>query len=153
MKKTILTLALVTAAPGCTVNTNAPDVVADRELLTLVRPDLITRVTAESISVSPNGRATATAECPVGYVAISGGHGFTVQGLDGAVTSLDFSLWRSIPFRIGSGTYNQWRTSGHLDGPFNTWRLWVTATCYRWQPDPLEVNIGDIEIPELELSQ
>lgn len=143
-----LILALVSLS-GCIitdtgiVGDNGPDTIS------ITRPDLITRIQGRSGDKSSGERAVAFARCPVGYVALSGGHGFTTAG--GAdIDDSDFYLWGSTAWRVpgSSGPYDSWRVEAVLDAEVESWRLYVTATCYRWQPPESEMDFANIDIPE-----
>ena len=98
---------------------------------------------------SPGERAVAFARCPVGYVALSGGHGFTTEGGD-RIDDSDFYLWSSTAWRVpgSSGPYDSWRVEAVLDAEVERWQLFVTTTCYRWQPPESDMDFPDIAVPE-----
>ncbi|MEM1437992.1 MAG: hypothetical protein AAF545_04050 [Pseudomonadota bacterium] len=146
-------LAATCLLSGCVISANEGYTDYDR-IVSVDRADLIVRVSGQSGDVQPGERATAMARCPVGYVALGGGHGFTTSE---AVPDddVDFYLWRSLPWRVpGSrGTYDTWRADGVLDADVSSWRLVVTATCSRWQPDESDVDARDIPLPELAIKR
>lgn len=142
-------VAAIALLSGCVISANEGYTDYDR-VVSVDRADLIVRVTGQSGDIVPGERATAFARCPVGYVALGGGHGFTTSG-EVAEDDVDFYVWRSVPWRVpgSTGTYDVWRADAVLDAEVDYWRLWVTATCFRWQPDEFDVDIRGIPLPEL----
>ena len=151
IRKTLI-LSAAALLGGCIIDAS-DGLHDDQSLVSISRADLIARITGRLTVAGPGDRVTAFARCPVGYVAISGGHGFTTTG-GSNVEEWDFYLWRSIPWRVpgSSGPFDSWRAEGVLDGEFESWQLWVTATCYRWQPSERDVDFPNIEIPQIDNS-
>ena len=153
MFRACTTIAATALLSGCVISANEGYGDYD-EVVSIDRADLIVRVTGQSGDMAPGKRATALARCPVGYVALGGGHGFTTSD-DVADDDVDFYLWRSVPWRVpgSEGTHDVWRADAVLDAEVDSWRLWVTATCYRWQPDEREADVRGIALPELAIQR
>ena len=149
MKRTLTALAAAVLLSGCIITDTG--IVSDRhsESVTITRADLITRASGQSASAEAGERAVAFARCPVGYVALSGGHSFTTEGA-GNIDDSDFYLWSSSAWRVpgSSGPYDSWRVEAALDAEIESWQLWVSVTCYRWQPSESDVRFSDIDMPE-----
>lgn len=151
MKRPLIACAAAGLLSGCIITDTG--IVSDpgKNAITVARPDVITRVSGQSASVAPGERAVAFARCPVGYVALSGGHGFTTRGGEN-LDDADFYVWSSTAWRVpGSrGPYDSWRVEAVLDAELESWQLWVTATCYRWQPVESEIDFPNVDLPELD---
>ena len=149
MKRTLFACAAAGVLSGCIITDTG--IVSDLQpdTVSITRADLITRVSGQSASADAGERAVAFARCPVGYVALAGGHGFTTEGAEN-LDDADFYLWSSTAWRVpgSSGPYDSWRVEAVLDAEIASWQLWVTVTCYRWQPDESDVRFSDIDIPE-----
>lgn len=149
MNRTLTACAAAVLLSGCIITDTG--IVSDlhSDSVTITRTDLITRASGQSASADAGERAVAFARCPVGYVALSGGHGFTTEGADN-IDDSDFYLWSSSAWRVpgSSGPYDSWRVEAVLDAEIESWQLWVMATCYRWQPSESDMDFADIMIPE-----
>lgn len=151
MKNTIVISTAAALLSGCIITDTG--IVSDpgANTVSITRPDLITRVSAQSASADAGERTVAFARCPVGYVALSGGHGFTTEGAEN-LDDADFYVWSSTAWRVpgSSGPYDSWRVEAVLDAELDAWQLWVTATCYRWQPEESDIDFPDVDLPELD---
>jgi hypothetical protein len=150
MKRNIPLILALASLGGCIITDTG--IVSDQgpDAVSITRPDLITRVSGQSASADAGERAVAFARCPVGYVALSGGHGFTTEGGEN-LDDADFYVWSSTAWRVpgSSGPYDSWRVEAVLDAELESWQLRVTATCYRWQPDESDIDFADVDLPEL----
>lgn len=149
MKRTLTALAAAGLLGGCIITDTGIESDLHYDAVTITRADLITRVSGQSASADAGERAVAFARCPVGYVALSGGHGFTTDGA-GNLDDSDFYLWSSSAWRVpgSSGPYDSWRVEAVLDAEIESWQLWVTVTCYRWQPSEDDMRFSNIDLPE-----
>lgn len=148
MPRIVLVVLMIILASGCVISANEGLMTDGDTLVTTDRTDLVVRITGQSTEGEPGEHLVAFAQCPPGYTAIGGGHAFTTRGgVD--IADWDFYPWRSLPWRApnSTGPHDQWRVEGILDGDFERWRLWVTATCFLWSPEGINFRVPDVAIP------